>query len=47
MMWINKMVDEDRQTLLKDARKEGSKLRAKHRQNDQKYFSLYEQYGDW
>ena len=34
MTWINKMVDEDRQTLLKDARKEGSKLSAKHRQND-------------
>ena len=36
MTWINKMVDEDRQTLLKDARKEGSKLSAKHRQNDRK-----------
>jgi len=30
------MVDEDRPTLLKDARKEGVKLRAKHRQNDRK-----------
>ena len=36
MTWMYKMVDEDRQTLLKDACKERSKLSAKHRQNDRK-----------